>query len=374
MNTLRLSALFTCALAFSASVLNASLIYYVPFDSGSDASLANTGTVGGTGSAVAGTLGASAPYASQVQVAPNLGSTWSEYFPTLVPTDANNRGGAVLLPTSTDQLRLSSSTVTNQMTLSTWVYWNGTAGGTVTSPAGIAGSMNGANNAGWSLKILNPGAVRFQWVQTNGLLRNRDTTAAFVTAGQWVNVSLVFNSSLSQPAAIYINGVLAATTGSSGDPVMGIMKSDSNPIALGLSFQDNGTGRQSLNGYMDDFAAWDAPLSAAKIKAINTTPALLTGYNAGVMNNLFNAYDSQGSTVSGSVSWTYAAGFDASGRALGDTWLGSDGKYYLWLEGASSNALGLMGSVSQIPEPGSYALVAGASLLAVAFSRRPRKL
>lgn len=374
MNTLRLSSLVACALAFAASTLHASLIYYVPFDSGSGSSLANSGTLGGTGSAVAGTLGASAPSASQVQVAPNLGSTWSEYFPAYVPTDANNRGGAVLLPSSTDQLRLSSSTAVNEMTLSTWVYWNGTSGGTITSPAGIAGSMNGANTAGWSLKILNTGAVRFQWVQTNGLLRNRDTTAAFVTAGQWVNVSLVFNSSLSQPVAIYINGVLAATTGSSGDPVMGIMKSDSNPIALGLSFQDNGTGRQSLNGYMDDFAAWDAPLSAAKIKAINTTPALLTGYNAGVMNSLFNAYDTQGTSVAGSITWAYGSGLDVSGRALGDTWLGTDGKYYLWLDGSSGSALGLIGTVSQIPEPGSYALVVGACFLAVAFSRRTRKL
>lgn len=373
MNTPRLSSVLACVLALACPALHASLVYYVPFDSGSSASLASSGTNTGTATAVTGISGAPAPTASQVQVAPNLGSTWSESFTPPAPTESANRGGAVVLPDSTAPFRLDSTTSRNQMTLSSWVYWNGNDSGAITSPAGIASSMNGSNTAGWSLRINSDGKVYFGWLNPAGAGRNRTTSSAVVTAGQWINVTVAFDSNISQPAAIYINGAAVSTAGSSGDATMGTMKSDANSIALGVGYHTSGQGRQSLNGYLDDFAMWDTALSAAQIKAVSATPAVLTGYNAGVMNTLFNTYAAQGSSVIGSLTWTYATGFDTTSRTVGDTWLGTDGKYYLWLDGASNNALGLMGAASNIPEPGTYAFLLGVSMLAFIVCKRARR-
>lgn len=373
MNTHRMVALAVSALVLTVPCLSlkADLLYYMPFDDGTNSTLANSGTAGGTATQVTGISGATAPSVSQVQVAPNLGSTHSEFYPVTGPTEANNRGGAVVLPSSTTALRLDSSTVANQMTLSAWVYWNGNAGGTITSPAGIASTMNSSNNAGWSLRIQSDGKVRFSWVQTAGGGRNRDTVNSVITAGQWSNVTLVFDSINSQPAVIYVNGVSQSTTGSSGDPLMGIMKSDTNDVALGVSYHTAGVGRQSMNGYQDDVAIWNTALTSAKIKALNTAPTELSGYNAGVMNSLFTTYDAQSSTVVGSISWSYATAFDVTGKTVGDTFLGGDGNYYMWLAGTSGSALGLVG-VTSVPEPGTAALIMGASVLAFIGCRRRR--
>lgn len=372
MNTPCLPSLLACALALACPSLHAALVYYLPFDDGSAASLASFGTNTGTATAVTGISNAPAPTASQVQVAPNLGSTWSELYTSPAPTEASNRGGAVVLPGSTTAFRLDSTTSRNQMTLSTWVYWNGNDGGTITSAAGIASTLNGSNTAGWSLRINNDGKVYFGWLNPAGNGRNRTTSSSVITAGQWVNVTLAFDSNIAQPASIYINGVSVSTAGSSGDVTMGAMKSDANSIALGIGNHTSGVGRLSLNGYMDDFSLWSTALSAAQIKSLNTAPALLTGYNAGIMADLFDTYAAQGSSIAGSLTWAYATGFDVTGRALGETWLGMDGKYYLWFEGAGAGAAGLMG-VTNIPEPGSAAFLAGGILaVSVVFRRRPR--
>ena len=357
-----LAAVFT----LSASALPASMVYYLPFESGSSASLANGGTAGGTGTAVTGVSGATAPSGSQTQVAPDLDSTWSERFPVSGPTETNNRGGAVVLPNSTTEFRLSSSTTPNLMTLSTWVYWDGNAGGTITSPAGIAGSMNSTNTAGWSFRIESDGKLKFQWVQTAGAGRNRTSLDSVITAGQWIHTAVVFDSTLNAPVAIYVNGLAIATNGSSGDPSMGIMKADANTIALGVSYNTDGAGRQSLNGYMDDFAMWNTALSSAKVKSLNTAPLLLDGYNAGVMNSLFTAFDAQGSQSVDGRLWTYTTGFSVAGYSLGDTWLGSDGQYYMWLGGTSASALGL----AAVPEPAAMGLLIGAGVLLMVLRRR----
>lgn len=364
--TLRLLPVLAAMFALASQQLHATMVYYMPYDNGANASLANGGSAGGTATAVTGISGATAPSASQAQVVSSLGSTWSENFPVTGPTEANNRGGAVVLPSSTTAFRLDSAVSPNLMTLSTWVYWNGNAGGTIISPAGIAGSMNSSNTAGWSLKIQSNGVLRFAWVQTAGGGRSRDTTSSVITAGQWLNTAIVFDSNISQPVAMYLNGVALSTTGSSGDPLMGIMKADTNDIALGVSYHTSGVGRQSLNGYMDDYAMWDTALTAAKLKSINTAPSLLSGYNAGIMNSLFTAFDTAGSQAVGSLTWNYATGFDSTGKALGDTWLGGDGKYYMWLAGSSGSEQGLLA----VPEPTTIWMLLGGGLLLFGVIRR----
>ncbi len=141
-----------------------------------------------------------------------------------------------------------------------------------------------------------------------------------ITAGQWTNVSLVFDSTSLQPVSVYVNGTAIATTGSAGASTNGVMKSDGNTVNAGVGLSTNGSGRQSLNGYQDDLAVWDTVLSAAQIKAINTAPVVLNGYNAGIMNSLFAAYNGQSSTAVGALTWGYSTAFDVSGHSLGDTW------------------------------------------------------
>lgn len=367
MKTLRLSTLTACALALMIPALQASLVYHLPFDNGSSASLANGGTAGGTATGVASAFGfVSAPTASTSPV--KLGSH-SEFYTT--NSSNTSYGGATLLPNSTTSFRLDNAT--SQMTLSTWVYWNGVAGSN--NRYGIANLFPSNNAAGWSLAIDNTGKLiyAFQAADVN-LGRSRTTTSAVISTGTWVNVTLTVDTSITNSGAVamYVNGVQQALTGASLTTAVTV----SNPgdIAVGVyNHTSGGAGSFALNGYMDDFAMWDTALSAAQIKAVSTTPAILTGYNAGVMNNLFNSYAAQGSSVVGSITWTYATGFDASGRTLGDTWVGLDGKYYLWLDGASGNALGLAGVVSNIPEPGTTALIMGGGLLVLLACRRTRR-
>ncbi len=162
-----LGAIASCVVAWGSA--DAAMLYYLPFDSGSSSSLANLGTVGGTGTSVTGVSGATAPSASQAQLAPNIGSTWSEYFPVTNPTESpNNRGGSVVLPSSSTQLRLDSSTNANQMTVSTWINWNGNSSGTITSAAGILSTMNSATTAGWAFTIQPSGTLKFQWLNAGG--------------------------------------------------------------------------------------------------------------------------------------------------------------------------------------------------------------
>lgn len=361
----RASALIVLAAALSGGALRASLVYYLPFDNGADPSLANGGTAGGTATGVASSFGiVGAPTANNTTV--KLG-TYSEFF----TTNSSNTvyGGAVLLPSSTDKFHLDNNS--SQMTLSTWVYWNGVAG--TNNRYGIANLFPSNNGAGWSFYIDNAGKLSYAFVTDAAASRSRTTTNAVITSGSWINVTLTVDTSIASngAVAIYVNGVLQTLTGSA--LTTAVTLTNSSDIAVGVMNHTSGAGGSfALNGYMDDYAMWDTVLSAAQIKAVNTAPALLNGYNAGVMNGLFNTYAAQSSSIVGTLTWSYATGFDTSGRTQGDTWLGTDGKYYLWLEGASGSAQGLMG-ISSIPEPGTGAIIVGGCALGLVICRRPRR-
>ncbi|MFH1498708.1 MAG: LamG domain-containing protein [Verrucomicrobiota bacterium] len=355
------------ALALSASPvsLKADLVYHLPFDDGAGATLANGGTAGGTATGVGSSYGITgAPTASSSPV--KLGSH-SEFY----TTNPSNTvyGGATLLPNSTTNFRLDNAS--SQMTISTWVYWNGVAG--TNNRYGIANLFPSNNAAGWSLAIDNNGKLVYAFQTDTNLSRSRTTTDAVVTASSWINVALTVDTSIASNSAItiYVNGVQQALTGSALSSAVTL----TNPgdIALGVYNHTSGAGGAfALNGHLDDYAMWDTALSAAKIKALNTSTALLSDYDAGVMNSLFTAYDEQSASVAGTTTWSYATAFDVSGKALGDTWLGGDGRYYIWLDGTSGGALGLVG-VNSIPEPATTAILAGLAVLLVPLTRRSRQ-
>lgn len=354
MNTFPRIAL-AAALTLSATIPSqAAMVYYLPFDSGTNPSLANQGTAGGNGT-VSGTPAPSAVAGGVSKLGGSYYENWS--------TPTNNQTGAITLPDGNNQFRMNSAG--DQMTISTWIYWNGSYNGTAAS--GIVGAMNASNNVGWSLYINSSGALNFGFNTPTSSYLGRTSPIGTITTGTWLNVALTLSLAPTNGSlAMYVNGTSVYTNNFGSNT---INTTTSQTLALGALDYNGTNGSRSLNGSMDDFAMWNTALSAAKIKSINTAPTLLTGYDAGVMNNLFSAYDSQGSYSVGSLAWSYATNFSVTGKSMGDTWLAEDGKYYMWLGGTSGAALGLQA----VPEPGSIGLIALGGLCLILRRRRTRR-
>jgi hypothetical protein len=360
--SLRILPVLAALFALAGQPLRAALVYYLPYDDGASASLANGGTAGGTATGVPSAFGImGSPTASS---SPVKFGTHSEFY----GTNPGNTvyGGATLLPNSTTNFRLDNAS--SQMTISTWVYWDGVAG--TNNRYGIANLFPSSNNAGWSLYIGNDGKLTYAFQTSTNLSRSRTTTDSVVTAGSWINVGLTVDTSIANNNAItiHVNGVQQTLTGSA--LTSAVTLTQTGDIALGVMNHTSGAGGSfALNGYMDDYAMWDTVLTSAKIKSLNTAPSLLDGYNAGVMNSLFTAFDAQDSQTVGSLTWNYVTGFDVTGHALGDTWIGGDGEYYMWLGGTSGSALGL----TAVPEPTTLGMLFGGSVFLFAVLRRQRR-
>ncbi len=346
--TLQALPLFALILVLAGQSLQSALVYYIPFDDGTNASLANYGSLGGT----ATISGTPAPTASSTSVAPKIGSKYSEDWQT--PTSTAT--GSVVLPNSTTQFRMN--TTGSKMSISTWILWDGSYNGSALS--GVVNAMNGSNNVGWSLYVTNDGTLRFLYNTSSSTFLSRSSSVGAVSTGTWLNVAITLDLSTTSPLNMYVNGS-SVYSGTLGNVTL-----NTTTQAISLGSVDGG---RSLNGNMDDFAMWDTVLTSAKIKSINTAPTLLNGYNAGIMNSLFTAYDTMGSQTVGDLTWNYSTNFNVTGHSLGDTWKGSDGEYYMWLAGTSSSALGLQA----VPEPGSIWMILGGSVfLLTVFRRRCR--
>lgn len=347
-----LLALSVCALG----PVRAGLVYYLPFDLNGSASFTNQGSVGGTATTALGpSASVSRTPTASTSVAPNIGSAYSESF-----TGAGTTAGAVVLPDSTSQFGLNSSSA--GMTLSTWVYWNGAiATGQL---SGIANKLVSSTNSGWGLTITDTGELRFEY-GTGSALSNRKSSAGVITTGQWLNVVVTWNAGSTSALNFYVNGSSTPpTTTFTGSGVLG---ANTEPIRLGVT---SSTMYNSLNGSLDDFAMWDSVLTSAQARALSTAPAALSGYNASVMNQLFNVSSgSVSSATIGELTWTSITGIDATGRTVGDTWQ-NGGNYYIWLSGSGAGAAGLVASA--IPEPGSFAALAGLACLGAVVLRRRR--
>ena len=345
---LRALPLLALMLVLAGHPLQSALVYYIPFDDGTNASLANYGNLGGT----ATISGTPAPTASSTSVAPNIGSKYSEDWQT--PTSTTT--GSVVLPNSTTQFRMN--TTGSKMSISTWILWDGSYNGSALS--GIVNAMNASNNVGWSLSLTSNGTLRFFYNTSSSSYLSLSSSAGAVTTGTWLNVAITLDLSSTSPVNMYVNGS-SVYSGNLGNVTL-----NTTTQAISLGSVDGG---RSLNGNMDDFAMWDTALTSAKVKAINTAPSLLDGYNAGVMNSLFTAFDTTGSQTVGSLTWDYSTNFDVTGHSLGDTWQASNGEYYMWLAGTSSSALGLQA----VPEPASIWLIVGGSFFLISILRRKRR-
>ncbi len=276
--------------------------YCLPFDNGGVATLANYGTVGGSGTAV--TVSGSTPAASTV-VYGGLGGSHSENFPM---ASGGISGGRVELPSSTDKLRLNNSG--DEMTVSLWLKWNGPDSSS-SSYQGIVSTLPASQNSGWSFMINSGGNLGFNM----GGIGSRITSS---TVGQntWTHCAMTWKSGnpSNDSLKIYINGQIAGT--SSIGPVC--LLSNTQPIRLG---NFDGT-YLPVNGALDDVGLWNYRLNDGMIRALVTVPAFMSGYDADIMNQLFalfNAADGSQSLDINGLRWHYSSSLP-SGHSAGDVW------------------------------------------------------
>jgi hypothetical protein len=329
------------ALACISSTSFASLVYYLPFDNGTTATLANEGTVGGTATTSGAVSAVTTPLHSP------LGGSHAESI-------GINNTAIITPPNSTDKFRLD--TAGQQMTLSTWVYQNSV------SQNWSFNVNTAATGTGWQLAITNTGAVRVQYAYINGSGGTSSasfSSTATIPLTTWTHLAMTFTAG--SGFTVYANGTAIITSSVTG--LGSTIITNSNAIQFRST---------SIANIIDDAAMWDTALTAAEISAISKAPAAITGYDVGVLDPLFTLHRTAGaSTITeGGIGWTYATGFDVTGKTLGDVWTVGD-ESYMWLGGTSSaNSTGLLGTLSQIPEPASSAIFGGFAVIALAAARR----
>jgi hypothetical protein len=313
--------------------VRAAMVYYMPFDNGTDPSLANLGTAGGT----ATTTSPASPTTS-TSVPNHLDSAYSERF-----TASTQR---LYLPSSTANFRLDSATPAQNMTVSLWMYIDATTYNWMDFFGTLSSASGGTTGSGWLFSIVGGNDANTGKLRLSTSSGNLFSTSA-VPLQQWVNLVITWTTAdVSGGRAAYINGTSFLSGYGARTPT------DSNPITL--------HGAATAANY-DDLAMWDTILTQGKVRSLSTAPGLLDGYNAGVMNSLFTVYDAgTGSYAVDGMAWSYTSGFNVTGRSLGDTWF-DNGSYYMWLGGNSGNALGL----TAVPEPTAMALLVGLGLTLV---------
>jgi hypothetical protein len=301
------------------------MVYYFPFESGGSPSLANAGSIGGNATAV--TVNSSTP-AFSTDVPTSIGGSHSQII--LMSPPSNQTGGRLELPSGNSTFRLSTSG--EQITVSVRLKWSG-VDGSADIRQGIVSNMNGALSQGWAFSVNSDGKLS---LSLGGAGRRDSSSATVVTPGEWTNVKMKYT--VGGNPTFFIDGTNVGLIGSFGG---GIATASTQTLRLG-----NVDGSfLPVNGILDDVAVWDLMLSDGKMRAIYTTPTLLSGlgYTAGIMDQLFNIFDSgNGRLTVGSLIWSYkASGFSTSGRAVGDTWQVGSG-YDIWLSGANdATAVGL---------------------------------
>lgn len=349
--------LTTIAIALlSVSQINAQLVYHLPFSDGTNATLNNYGTLGGSG-----TLTRAQAYQPLPSPSTNVPTAIGDSHSYNLPASQENTptGGVIVLPGSSNSFRMN--TTGSQMTISTWINWRGSMGsggsGTGSTISYIVGNMNGSQNAGWALGVGPSGMLRLQ--NSVGSITTSSNSPT-LSINSWNHIALRYTAGAGgvEPT-FYINGQELSRGGQGFFGALGAASTNTTRLSTidGQYF--------ALNGNLDDFAMWDTTLSGAKARALYTTPTLINGYDAGMMNSLFTAFDSRTNVTFGALNWTYATNISVVGRALGDTWE-SDGTYYTWLSGANE---GMMA----IPEPSTYVLMLAAGVFMYVYRSRIRR-
>jgi len=307
-----------CGLALPCA---AELVYYLPFDNGSTATLTNYGSVGGTGTAV--TVSGATP-APSTDMYTNLWGSHSEYFPM---TANGQQGGRIDLPNSTNQLRLTTSG--DEMTIVLWLKWKGPDSRSDMATQGIVSTLPGSLNTGWAFTIYSSGALG-----VNIAGGGRNTTVA-ITSNEWTHIAMTWKSQnpWGDTLKFYINGQIAADNLGGFGPASAIANTET--IRLG-----NLPGTWfPVNGTMDDVGLYDKRLTSGKIRALYTAPGVVKGLNLGIMNQLFTLYDAATGTTTITLggkqkTWRYATGL--TGHAAGDTWTDGTGAVYIQLDAANT--------------------------------------
>ncbi len=322
----RVAIIISITLAIHQS--RADLIYYMPFDDGSNASLANLWKCRRQRLCLR-------------RHAEHLHLDTDRAGQRVLGND--ERRSQALATFRTSAFRLS--TTGQQMTFSTWTYIDSSTYNWIDFFGNASSATGDASSGGWYLSIVgNAGTTRIEWP---GMGNTRTTSS--VPLGGWYN--LVLSYTVDGKFNFYLNGTNMGHENSFdyGVPAM----SNASPLVLSAGVD---------TASYDDLAMWNTALSEAKIRALSSAPAALAiydAYNAGTMNTLYSLYDTgSGSATIDSLTWTNVSGFDTTGHSAGDTWV--DGtSAYIWLGGDANAATGL---ISTVPEP---------SVLALSFWAQP---
>ncbi|MBC2602692.1 LamG-like jellyroll fold domain-containing protein [Puniceicoccus vermicola] len=330
------SSLLAAACLVGATV-EAEMLYYLPFDDGTSFSLANSGSQGGVASVSSGS-----PSGSTSQLPSSLGGGASLYL--------GNSVTSISLPNSTDVLR--QDTAGAQMTLSTWFYVDSA------TPAWIDFlSVNGQSGWQYSMSGGTGANARKLRITANGVQRYSSNQFAL---GEWVQLVATWDTSVGYDA--FIDGTYSDFN-------------QDNAFSAGGPYTDSillKGGQAPI--YFDDLAIWNGILTDGQARSLSQAPEQLTGYNAGIMNSLFEEWETGaagGSTVIvDDLEWDYASGFDTTGKSAGDVWQ-EGGNYYIWLDGEGAEVSGVSAA---IPEPSAYAGWIGLmSVLLLLIRRKSRE-
>ncbi len=229
------------------------LLYHFPFrDAQGIPTLANLGTVGGTGSLQDPGSGSY----TNVTV-PYLGATTGWNVP-----DSTGRIG---MPDSNSRLRMSTAGET--ITAMAWVF-----APTAYDVQGIFGWIRSDNNRGWGFSIFNHATsgtdrerIEFRLGQESSAIRVL-TGSKTVPPDEWVHLAFSWTAGTSD-IKIYVNGVSMTVTGSLLDGQFAYERTAT--IQLGSRLEGGG---KPLFGNVTDARIYDEILTQAQIVAIMQTP------------------------------------------------------------------------------------------------------
>lgn len=242
-----LASLFGLSLASSP----AELLYELKFQDGSNESLANTGSIGGT--------------AVDVN---NGGDFVGEFTSDLPPTEGNVwayslasngiQGVFLLLPDCGDKLRLTGEA--DQMTIAMWVKLDGDA----QRPDGLVATQSSAEGgSGWAFSVNNE-TNKLQFTVDGNVVDYPVTRTypgeAAVPSGTWTHVAVVYNDNI---ANFYIDGSWVGA----GTPFGCFPEHNSLPIRVGTVLEVSGP----LDGMVDDVVIHDSALSEDEIASLAKT-------------------------------------------------------------------------------------------------------